>query len=455
MPAEGKVDSATSLARFATRLVGADVPPSARSIARTCLTDAIACAIFGSRFPWSRAVVAASSLPPGGAFVPGTDISTTPEKAALLSGVFAHAFELDSLRKPGAGVHPGATVALPALAVAQARGASGRDMITAIVAGCEVMFRVGAATLHTAEKRGFHAPGITGVFGSAVAAGKLMKLSETEMAHALGLAGSMGGGILAFAGSGGGGMVKRLHLGRAAESGIIAASLAAAGYEAPADIFETHFGLLETFCLETDASLLVKGLGTQWEIETCCFKHYPCHVTAQAPIELLAGWRCKHDILAESIDRIELAVPPKIASHHAGKHPTDMALAQYSVPFMLAFSLFNDLDDPFVLTDEAIADGRVHAMAERIELSTDSSLKGWAVQMRVHLTGGEILEGEASTFAGTPERPLTADALKARFAALTTAEQHGDMVALYDALETIDVEAPIALGGHAPRRKRA
>src|SRR5690554_2756225 len=95
-----------------------DVPEEARRMARVCLIDAVACAIFGSRFPWSKMVVEASTLEAGPCAVPGWSGNTSPEKAALLAGVFAHAFELDSLRKPGAGVHPGATVALPALFMA-------------------------------------------------------------------------------------------------------------------------------------------------------------------------------------------------------------------------------------------------------------------------------------------------------------------------------------------------
>ncbi len=107
-------------------------------------------------------------------------------QAALALGTFAHAFELDNLRKPAAGVHGGATVALPALAMAQACGANGRDLVTAIVAGIEVMFRIGAATLHSAEKVGFHGPGMTGPFGSAAACASLMKLSAGETANAFG-----------------------------------------------------------------------------------------------------------------------------------------------------------------------------------------------------------------------------------------------------------------------------
>src|ERR1700730_3153688 len=231
--------AADQLAAFAAQLAYDDLPADAVLNAKLCLIDAVGCAIFGAGFAWSRAVMdlIASSAATGGCAVPGFARRLDPRQAALAFGTFAHAFELDSLRKPGVGAHPGAAVALPAFAVAQAAGRSGRDLIVAIVAGCEASFRIGAATLHTPELDGFHAPGIVGPFGSAIASGRLMGLSPSQLAAALGIAGSCTGGLLAFAAGanagGSGGMVKRLHLGRAAESGVLAAMLAARGYEGP------------------------------------------------------------------------------------------------------------------------------------------------------------------------------------------------------------------------------
>src|SRR5206468_6996721 len=171
-----------------------------------------------------------------------------------------------SLTRPGAGAHPGATVLPPALAVAQQPGIrgrkalGGRDLIAAFVAGNEVMIRIGRATGHTNEARGFHAPGTTGPFGAAVACGHLLGLDAAGMANALGLAGSLAGGLLEFA-RGDGGMVKRLHLGRASEAGVLAASLAAGGFEGPKTVLEGQFGFLRVFCTEFDESQLTRGLG--------------------------------------------------------------------------------------------------------------------------------------------------------------------------------------------------
>src|SRR5262249_4755374 len=159
--------AAQILASYACSLRFEDLPASPLERAKHCLIDAVGCAIFGQRFPWSAMVLdeALASGEGGPCRLPGVaDKRLHVPQAALALGAFSHAFELDSLSKPGMGVHPGATVALPALAMGQATGANGRDLLAAIVAGVEVMFRIGQATLHSPEHIGFHAPGLTGPF---------------------------------------------------------------------------------------------------------------------------------------------------------------------------------------------------------------------------------------------------------------------------------------------------
>src|SRR5712675_649635 len=161
------------LAEFGAALRYEDLPASVVQQAKDCIIDTVAAGICGSALPWSRIVIDyAERTGPGGKcriFGRGGPAVQAPA-AALANGALAHAFELDSLTRPGAGAHPGATVLPPALAIAQERGADGRALIAAFVAGNEVMIRIGRATGHTNEARGFHAPGTTGPFGGAVAA---------------------------------------------------------------------------------------------------------------------------------------------------------------------------------------------------------------------------------------------------------------------------------------------
>ena len=251
------------LAEYAAALRYEDLPAEIVRRAKDCIADTVAAIICGSALPWSRIVIRyAERTGPGGKshILGNRGAPVQANAAALANGALAHAFELDALTRPGAGAHPGATVLPPALAVAQERGSDGRALIAAFVAGNEVMIRIGRATGHTNEARGFHAPGTTGPFGAAVAAGHLLGLGPAAMTNTLGIAGSLAGGLLEFA-RGDGGMVKRLHLGRASEAGVLAASLAADGFEGPRTVLEGEFGFLKVFCTKWDEAELTRGLG--------------------------------------------------------------------------------------------------------------------------------------------------------------------------------------------------
>jgi 2-methylcitrate dehydratase PrpD len=410
--------AAQVLAAYAAGLRYENLPAVAIERAKQLLIDTLGCAIFGARFPWSQAVLveAVESGATGPCAIPGSaTVRLEASKAALVLGAYSHAFELDSLRKPGSGVHGGATVAAPALAMAMSLNTSGRDLITAIVAGCEVMFRIGAATLHSSEKLGFHAPGITGPFGSAISAALLKGMGADQIVNAMGIAGSLAGGLLAFAKAGSGGMVKRLHLGRAAESGIVAARLAGRGFEGPATVLEGRYGVLEAFCDENDPSLLTAGLGREWEIEKLCFKRYACHTTAHPPVQILREWIAEHGFSGDDIEDLTIEASPKVVSHHSDVSPTDIMLAQYSVPFTTAIAAYHDPEEPRIFTDELTADGRVTALAQRIRVSERSSGKGWHVRMTLRLKDGRILQGESGSFLGCPDTPFSADQLRAKF----------------------------------------
>ncbi|HVB15212.1 MAG TPA: MmgE/PrpD family protein, partial [Stellaceae bacterium] len=187
------------LAEYAAALRYEDLPPAVVACARDCIIDTVAACVCGSDKPWSRIVIdyAERTGPSGTSRILGRGTSVQAPAAALANGALAHAFELDSLTRPGAGAHPGATVLPPALAIAQQEGAArpvgGKALIAAFVAGNEVMIRIGRATGHTNEARGFHAPGTTGPFGAAVACAHLLGLDAGGMTNALGIAGSLAG----------------------------------------------------------------------------------------------------------------------------------------------------------------------------------------------------------------------------------------------------------------------
>lgn len=433
--------AATVLADFVRRLRYEDLPNSVVDRAKQCLADAVGCVLFGARFPWSTAALelARSTGAGGPCRLPGQGgMSLHVPQAAFALGTLSHAFELDSLRKPGAGVHPGATVALPALAMAQAQGSSGRDLLTAIVAGCEVLFRIGKATLHSAEKLGFHAPGITGPFGSAAACASLMKLSSEQTASAFGICGSLGGGLLAFAKAGSGGMVKRLHLGRAAEGGVVAVYLAQRGYEGPLTVLEGRYGVLDAYCEESNPTFLTQGLGENFEIERLCIKKYSCHVTSQAPVELLRALMVQHGFAGDEIDGLDVTASAKVVSHHGDTEPADLMLAQYSLPFNTALAAYFDPIDPRVYSDDILADARVRSLARKVRITAGPDAKGWGVHLQVRLKSGQVIAGTCESFTGCPERPFGLEELRIKFDRLAGDSPEIMRTALFDRLMTVD-----------------
>ena len=432
--------AARTLAEFASGLTYQHIPDAARERARQCIIDTTGAALFGSRLPWSR-IVAGHAQHCGGngaSRVIGTALKVSPPAAALANGVCAHAFELDGLRKPSAGVHPGAILLPAALAVAEDREAGGRDLLTAFVAGAEVMFRIGLAAKQSTETLGFHAPGVNGPYGSAIVAGKLLGLSADQLTQALGIAGSMGGGLLNFAKAGNGAMVKRLHMGRAAEAGVVAALLARDGYEGPDAVLEGQYGYLESYARDGDVTLLTKDLGTHFDIVHACLKRYACHITAHTPVQSLQELRAEHGFDGNDVAQLTIHARHKVMSHHDIREPRDVAGAQYSVPFCAAIALYYDVNDPLAFADTALNDAKVRALARTLKLveMQDSEAGGaWSSRVVVDLRDGRSFERFAEEFKGTPASPLSAAELKTKFMRMTGAheraqELHAQLAAL-------------------------
>ena len=409
------------LARFACALRLEGVPPDVLGRARACIADTVACAIYGAHLPWSRQLAAhARRYGEGPCELFGSPGTRVPAPfAALSNGAAVHAFEQDSLRFPGAGVHPGAAL-VPAIAAAcQETGADGATALRAFVAGCEVLFRIGAATHHSSEKLGFHAPGLTGVYGATIAAGIVYRLSPEALAGALGTAGSMSAGLLAFSKAEGGAEVKRLHMGRACEAGIVAARLAQGGFEGPETILEGAFGFLQVYCRDGDAALLTAGLGSDWETRRICLKRYACHVTAQAPLQALRRMLEVHAVQPRDVDHIALACPAKVLSHHDIRVPRDVMQAQYSVPFCLALGLHRDPLDPAAFDEAALRDPDILATCAGVRLQADAGLStSWSARLVLVLRDGRRLEANADGFKGMPGDELSAAEELERFVSL-------------------------------------
>jgi 2-methylcitrate dehydratase PrpD len=392
--------------------------------------------------PWSRIVIdyAERTGPGGSSRILGRGSAVQAPSAALANGALAHAFELDALTRPGAGAHPGATVLPPALAVAQQAGvaSTGRDLITAFVAGNEVMIRIGRATGHTNEARGFHAPGTTGPFGAAVACGHLLGLDADKMANALGLAGSLAGGLLEFA-RGDGGMVKRLHLGRASEAGVLAASLAHAGFTGPRTVIEGEFGFLRVFCTEFDETALTRNLGHEYVTLSTVLKRYPVHATAHAAVRAVRDLQTEHRFSVGDIETITVTGNKRMIERHNIAEPADLMLAQYSIPFCVALALYREARDPESYDESALADPQIRALTRRVHLVPEQGAGHGAMGSTVTVTLADGQYFERHVDSGLLEAGELAD----KFTRLTRAVLGDRAPALYQRLQGLETEASL------------
>jgi 2-methylcitrate dehydratase PrpD len=414
--------AAHTLAGFAVNLQYEDIPPEVLERAKDCIIDTVGACTFGAQMPWTQIVIdhAKRNSAPGECSVFGTPVKVRAPFACLANGASAHAFELDALCEPSVGIHPGAALCVPGLAPSQGRKGGGKALLSAVVAGYEVLYRIGHAANQSIEKVGFHSPGVIGAFGTAIVIGRLFDIGPEKMAHALGIAGSLGSGLMEFSKTGG--MVKRLHLGRSAESGFTAAVLARDGYTGPAGVLEGKYGFLNTFCRDAEPARLTKDLGKTWHVMKTKLKRYSCHATAQVPVTLALDLAQKHKLSGDDVAAIVIAASEKTVSHHAINEPQDMTMAQYSTPFCVALALYLDPMDPRSFSEKSLADPKIRALAKGAKVELHKGAAGPVAQdcrVTLKLRNGKEVSAEGNNFKGTPTMPLTRDELLAKFLKLT------------------------------------
>jgi 2-methylcitrate dehydratase PrpD len=443
-PAPAARGLTTRLAQYASALRYDEIPAEARQRIKYTIIDTVAVILYGSQLPWSQKVIAhAKRTGPGGkSAILGGGGSVQAPSAALAHGTLAHAFELDNLTDPNSGTHPGAAMFSSGLAVAQERGLSGRDLILAMTAGAEVMIRIGLASRGSLEPRGFHAPGTTGPFGGAITVGKLMQLDPTKMTYALGIAGSLSSGLLEFAHSKDGGMVKKLHLGRAAESGVLAASLAADGFDGPTTVLEGEAGYLQAFASERDLNELTKGLGQTYASMYIMMKRFACHVTAHRPVEGILDLVNEHKFTPGDVESITLTGNERMASVNNIPAPPDVLLAQYSIPFAVGLAFYRNPIDPDSFDENVHRDRDILAMAAKVKMNVvpGQRREDLTTSVAVTLRDGRTVTRRVTDFRGTPARPLDEPGMREKFMLMSKRFPQPAMERLYQRLQNIENE---------------
>jgi len=272
-----------------------------------------------------------------------------------------------------------------------------------------------------------------------------MGLDAEGLCNALGVAGSLACGLLEFARSGTGAMVKRLHLGRAAESGVLAASLASAGFSAPATTIEGEFGFLRVFCGgEFDRAELTRGLGESYATRSITLKRFPCHITAHTSVQAILDLRAAHDYSGAQVSCIQIEGNDKMAGVNNIPSPSDIMMAQYSIPFCVALAHVRDPRDPRSFDESALRDPQIRALAQRVKISVAKEQPtALAAALTVTLQDGRVLSRSVTAFKGTPQHPLEQNELREKFLLLTRHRAAGEMGEMFDRLQELENESDL------------
>lgn len=447
-------EATRALGAFASGLRYADLPSAVVAKAKECVLDALGCCLFGVTQPWTR-MVQDMVLEQGGApqaSIPGTAHRTSASQAALVTATAGHGFELDDIHVQ-AHLHPGSLTVPVALAVGETRKSlSGRDFLAAVVAGYEVALRVGLAATGSHFLRGYHFQGTCGAFGAAASAAHVLGLDAEQTRHALGIAGSQAAGLMAAQE---GAMAKRMHGGRAAQSGVYSALLAARGFTGIPNVLEAPYGgFLSAFTDTAQPAHLTEGYGTRWEILKVGYKPYASAASTHTALYSLHSIMKENGLKAADIGEIHLHCSTMAVRHCAWEYvPQGVTSAQMSLYYTLAAMAH----DGEVLTDQfaesRLSDPQLLAFMRRIRIEADpqydkgGDLTRHQSRMTVTATDGRRFEKDAPVRKGSPDFPMTAEERHAKFRRLAAAALSNTAVAgiirEVEALEAAPSIAPL------------
>ncbi|MFB4309462.1 MmgE/PrpD family protein [Actinomadura sp. GTD37] len=358
---------------------------------------------------------------PPEAAVLGTGELLSAPAAALANGTLVHALDFDDTHAGGL-VHATAVVLPAAFAVGQQTGASGREILTAAVAGYETACRVAAAAPHGFHARGLHATMVAGVFSAALIGARLLGLDAGRAANALGIAGSQAGGLLAFLGTGA--STKQLHPGFASQSGIIAARLAAAGATGPETVFDGPHGVFDALSAHpADPASIVAGLGERWETTRIGIKPYAAcqlsHATIGAVLDAMARERFGPGDVAGVRARVHPDSAPVVCDDSRDlTRPASPYAAKFSLPWTVAALITDGALTLETFDPASIARPEVTRLAARVRWDVAGG-PGVAADAPGHVTitlgDGREVTGSVPRSEGGGDFPLGRAALLAKF----------------------------------------
>jgi aconitate decarboxylase len=419
------------IAEFVSALSYERIPAEVRERIKLLILDSLGCAIYGTDLEWCRILreTCAGLDATRTTSVWGTRERLSSPHAALVNGTLVQSFELDDVHRQGV-LHVGA-VTLPALiAVAEGHAdLSGRELLAAAVAGYEIGPRVGKCMGQEHIGQGWHSGATVGVFSAAAGAARGLRLTPEQTVHALGIAGTQSAGLMAAQY---GAMVKRMHAGRASQSGLYGALLAEAGFTGITDVFEAPYGgFCTTFSRSTDRFNLAElsaGLGERFETMRISLKFYSCVGSNHTTLDAIRDIRARRPFGLDEIDKV-VVHGSQVTVDHVGwpYRPDSMTTAQLNLPFCVATLLIEGDVSVDQFKPESIDDAARIRLSRKVEVVHDPQITALGSAYRhkarvdIHLRDGSVHTETREAPRGSEQSFASAADIVGKFRSLTKA----------------------------------
>lgn len=428
-----------------------DLSEQAIDMAKKCLLDYIGCTFAGLPYESSQIVkaFALENYSPGNCTIIGSEKKLVPAGACYVNGTTGHAAELDDCTNEGGG-HPAVVIMPVALAMAEAAGAGGKEMLLSIISGYETFSKIGKASNYPSMfTRGFHPTALLGMFGATMAAVRYLDLDQDQAANAMGIVGSYVSGNLECYTDGS--YTKRLHGGTASSAGVTAALLAQKGYTGPKTILEGPRGFFKGYCLDPQPDRLFEA--GAFEVEKVSFKPHACCRFNQAGIDAALEIIKDQNMSWQQIRSILIQLPD-IQYNIVGQpaeikfNPKSAVDGQFSAPYSIAIACIEGQAFIKEYTEESIKRADVRELMEKITVEHATELDGFfpeSFPTRVTITTMEdaVFKKEVRYLKGDPENPLSWDELLQKFNQCTidspiSADRRQKLIALIRELEDLE-----------------
>ncbi len=422
-----------------------DIPQDVRREGVRTFVNWLGCAVGGADHAAADAALRALSpfSGPREATVLGRTDRLDPLKATLLNGITSHVLDYDDTHLRTI-IHPAGPVAPALLALAEVRPISGRALLEAMILGVEVACRIGNAVYPDHYDRGWHITATAGVFGGAAAVGKAIGLHATRMRWALGLAASQSAGLREMFGT----MTKSFHPGRAAESGLLSALLAEAGYDSSENAIEAKRGFANVMSDKQDYEEILGELGTRWEAATNSYKPFACGIVIHPTIDGCIQIREEIGEKVNAIEAVRLKAHPLVLELTGKTEPKTGLEGKFSVYHSAACALLRGDGSPTAFTDEVVNLPELVAMRRKVTAEANPACHEASVDIEVTFSDGTTMTKHIERAIGSRERPLTDEEIETKFmnqAKLVIGEERSRrLLDLAWTIATIDRPADIA-----------